>query len=327
MKKILTIAIPTYNRRKYLNLSLESIYSQIDDRVEVIVSDNCSQDDTESFIRKEYPQAIYYKNEANVGMENFQRCYKRATGKFIWLLGDDDVITEGSLKVVLDFLEQNEDVSLIFMNHTSFHDIYEGVEKCNSPFLDCSIGNFVTKDKSKFIKIARHQLTFISCFIISNDNYKLIDNPDKYNKSFFLQSCIAFEVSRKTNAKLGIISRICVAQNIVAPEYKAKPIQMDAYTNIFIKDEFNVYCNLAPDFGYNKKCMRKAYADFICSTAPKYILSIKAQGYPWKDVFWSEAFPILRVFPKVWITIIPAALMPSFIAKWLRLIKRKITSR
>ena len=40
--KLLTIAIPTYNRADMLLRALQSISSQYDDRIEVIVSDNAS---------------------------------------------------------------------------------------------------------------------------------------------------------------------------------------------------------------------------------------------------------------------------------------------
>lgn len=52
MEKILTIAIPTYNRANYLKRALKSIAKQYDDRLEIIVSDNASLDDTEEVVRE-----------------------------------------------------------------------------------------------------------------------------------------------------------------------------------------------------------------------------------------------------------------------------------
>ena len=50
--KLLTIAIPTYNGSKTISDMLNILLPQVDDRVEIIISDNCSTDNTEDIIRK-----------------------------------------------------------------------------------------------------------------------------------------------------------------------------------------------------------------------------------------------------------------------------------
>ena len=65
-EKLLTIAIPTYNGEKTISDMLELLLPQVDDRVEIIISDNCSTDDTYDIInkyiilQKEYGQPMYY---------------------------------------------------------------------------------------------------------------------------------------------------------------------------------------------------------------------------------------------------------------------------
>ena len=61
---LLSICIPTYNRAEYLKKTLESIVWQRDflsKDVEVVISDNCSTDDTASVVAKfveKYPNKI-----------------------------------------------------------------------------------------------------------------------------------------------------------------------------------------------------------------------------------------------------------------------------
>ena len=43
---LLTIAIPTYNRANYLKRALQSIAEQYDSRLEILVSNNASEDTT-----------------------------------------------------------------------------------------------------------------------------------------------------------------------------------------------------------------------------------------------------------------------------------------
>ena len=53
VKPLLSICIPTYNRSGYLEQCLESIVHQERfDEIEVIISDNCSTDDTEAVCKK-----------------------------------------------------------------------------------------------------------------------------------------------------------------------------------------------------------------------------------------------------------------------------------
>ena len=55
MEKILTVAIPTYNRAKYLDLLLSGLLSQVEDLrgwVDIVISDNCSTDGTREVVRR-----------------------------------------------------------------------------------------------------------------------------------------------------------------------------------------------------------------------------------------------------------------------------------
>ena len=58
---ILTIGIPTYNRRKTLEKTLNSVLSQITNEVELIVSDNASTDDTKIYMNKVLENNIIYQ--------------------------------------------------------------------------------------------------------------------------------------------------------------------------------------------------------------------------------------------------------------------------
>lgn len=77
---ILTIAIPTYNSSKYLKETLEKTIIQCEknNEIEILVSDNCSTDDTESvvkdFINKEI-NIRYLKNSQNVGLDKNVKTY------------------------------------------------------------------------------------------------------------------------------------------------------------------------------------------------------------------------------------------------------------
>jgi len=120
---ILSICIPTWNRSKILDISLKNFLDQIKDvnlpELELYVSDNCSEDETEQVVKKYISQGLpitYNRNESNIGAAgNFVKCMQWASGKYILLLGDDDVLKQGALKYILDML-RGKDYGLLHLN-------------------------------------------------------------------------------------------------------------------------------------------------------------------------------------------------------------------
>lgn len=110
-KPLLTIAIPTYNRSAFLAQLLEVLAPQLveEPRVELMISDNSSQDDTPTVVEsfREKGLALTYKrNETNIGADaNFIHCFEMARGEYVWIFGDDDIIVPGGLQAVLRQLE------------------------------------------------------------------------------------------------------------------------------------------------------------------------------------------------------------------------------
>ena len=131
MKKIknkyplLTIAIPTYNRLKYLKQLLPCVVKQVKDvnaekdKVEIVISDNASSEDyytyCSSFIDADSNIDIrYFRNNKNLGSErNFAKAISRAKGKYVWLIGDDDILLSNAVTSVLEAAENWEPSMII----------------------------------------------------------------------------------------------------------------------------------------------------------------------------------------------------------------------
>jgi glycosyltransferase involved in cell wall biosynthesis len=107
---LLSICIPTYNRREYLETSLGEIAKQAAEfpEVEVIVINNNSTDTTEYFIaglHNRYPKIRYFRNDKNLGGErNHIRCLEEAKGEYAWLFGDDEILLPGGIAHVVESL-------------------------------------------------------------------------------------------------------------------------------------------------------------------------------------------------------------------------------
>lgn len=118
---MVTIGIPTYNRSQYLRKCLEAIFHDIGDdpQFEVLISDNCSDDDTQILIEgltKRYANLSYIRNTENIGgAANFDQVYNMAGGKFVFSLGDDDYYNPGVPYKMLEAVKQNQDCSIVAM--------------------------------------------------------------------------------------------------------------------------------------------------------------------------------------------------------------------
>jgi glycosyltransferase involved in cell wall biosynthesis len=123
--KLLTIAIPTYNRAELLDKQLAWLAQALkgfESDCEIFVSDNCSTDKTQEVIKKwqtNLSQMTFKssKNSKNIGvMRNIIHCLKSATTKYVWTIGDDDPIQDKAVAYVITQLKKREDLSLLFLN-------------------------------------------------------------------------------------------------------------------------------------------------------------------------------------------------------------------
>lgn len=119
----LSICIPTYNRAHLLEsalLSLEPQILRVEGRVEVIVCDNHSQDETPEVVRDAQGRwpFRYYRNKENLGAaRNAVRLITElAEGEFLWMLGDDDIVRPDGVARVLSVLEQYPEIDYVFVN-------------------------------------------------------------------------------------------------------------------------------------------------------------------------------------------------------------------
>ena len=110
-----TIAIPTFNRAaKTLPETLQSALDQTYGNVEIIVSDNCSTDDTEDVVRRFGRSVQYVRQAENLGLNgNLNQCIDRATGDYVLLLHDDDLIDPDFVESCITAVAGSRSVGLI----------------------------------------------------------------------------------------------------------------------------------------------------------------------------------------------------------------------
>jgi abequosyltransferase len=178
-KPLLTIAIPTYNRSRYLRELLQSLLEDLrgESRIELIVSDNASPDETPQLVeefRNRGLQLRYIRNETNIGADaNFLQCFEQASGKYVWIFGDDDIIVPGGIEKALRLLAA-DDYSLVYMSPYEFRSDY--IEERRSDKLGRVAE--VLPDGFRMVRRAGAMLTFISANIVNKEHYSRTRHPD-----------------------------------------------------------------------------------------------------------------------------------------------------
>ncbi|HFU4451057.1 TPA: glycosyltransferase family 2 protein [Streptococcus suis] len=124
----ISIVIPTYNRELFLKEALESIFCQKNVRIEIIVIDDCSTDNTETLINEISKRApsnicmVYQKNESKqfAHISRF-RGLEIATGDIIVFMDDDDFYIDDSVfELVKDIFERNKSIGAFIASTAKF---------------------------------------------------------------------------------------------------------------------------------------------------------------------------------------------------------------
>jgi glycosyltransferase involved in cell wall biosynthesis len=215
-KPLLSICIPTYNRAIYLNKTIASIVSQPEfnsGEVELIISDNASEDNTEEIVKiyqKEHENIFYYKNEENIRDKNFPEAIKRAHGTYRKLCNDTLIFRKNSIKYMINMVKLNiSEKPVIFF--TNRYNIFR-----QKPIIN---------DFDLFIKIVSFRMTWIGGFGIWADDFNKIGDIYAGHELSLWQTKIILEIfATKKNALIDnshlFISQDVINKNVSYDMYK-----------------------------------------------------------------------------------------------------------
>lgn len=117
---LLTIAIPTFNRKESLQNLIKSLIKEKNQSFNILVSDNNSKDGTEDMVKKfmtHHKNISYSKNKTNIGYSgNILRLYKLTKTKYIWFLSDDEILVPEALEKILISINKYKP-SVALFNH------------------------------------------------------------------------------------------------------------------------------------------------------------------------------------------------------------------
>ena len=120
---IVSVLMTAYNREKYIADAIESVLSSVYENWELIILDDCSNDNTITIARKfesKDKRIRIFKNENNLGQfNNRNKIVGYAKGKYIKYLDSDDLLYPHCLDAMVSAMEKFPDagIGLSFNNY------------------------------------------------------------------------------------------------------------------------------------------------------------------------------------------------------------------
>jgi len=106
---LVSICIPCYNGADHIRHAVDSVLNQTYSNIEIIISDDCSTDLTYSILNEYQDDRIQItRNQANYGFAgNWNHVVSLASGEYIKLLPQDDVISDDCIAKQVDALRSH----------------------------------------------------------------------------------------------------------------------------------------------------------------------------------------------------------------------------
>lgn len=109
-RPLVSILIPVYNRESVISETIDCAINQTYENIEIIVSDNCSQDKTWSILEeyaKKDKRIKIFSNEVNVGpVLNWIKCTEVANGEYVKFLFSDDLLSPNYIQNTLNLFDE-----------------------------------------------------------------------------------------------------------------------------------------------------------------------------------------------------------------------------
>lgn len=172
-----SILIPTRNGGKYLPYCVETLLSQDYEDVEIIISNNCSEDNTSSYLSTITDKRVRVIQPAEVlsMVYNYEFALSQAKGDWIMLLGDDDGVQPYFFELAEFLTIQAGKKHLNLINSVRSYFFWPG---CESMYAD----NLVGYNAKAFCTVENTKIQCLSLFIGQKPYFNI---PQMYTTSLF----------------------------------------------------------------------------------------------------------------------------------------------
>lgn len=280
--KTLSIYIPTWNRSNYLDQLLETLVKSaigFEENIEIVISDNASDDDTFLVVEKyrlNYSYIRYHRNKENIWEGNYRQAPELCDGSYLWIIGDDDqvgenaicevlsAIKEGPMTIVIDYTVYSRD----FKNCLT-KPIYGIKEKINITDFNVALNTFGVG------------AGFLSCVVYKKEIYHASNavNTSKLRNVGFYPMFLAYFAISKSSSIIAIPSGHLMRRgNNERFVRKESQINNEEMIETFILGSCLMWKELI-NLGYDPEVVEKVKDRYFKSTLLKIIVNAIKNGF------------------------------------------------
>lgn len=119
MRPFVSVIIPNYNHGKYIASRIESVLGQSYGNFEVIILDDCSEDESRSVIegfkgRGHIAQVLYNEKNSGSAFAQWRKGLEAASGELVWIAESDDICEPDMLETLVCAFEKDNSTVLSF---------------------------------------------------------------------------------------------------------------------------------------------------------------------------------------------------------------------
>ena len=310
----LSVSMCSYFGKDYIRDQLLSIHRQTVPVDEIVICDDCSEDDTVEIIRKltkqyDLPVRLFI-NEWNYGYKkNFEQAICRCTGDIIFLSDQDDTWIPTKVETIVNYFDRNPDKNFVFTNATLIN--FSGAE-CYSQTLFDALG-MDKKTLHRFDQGYVLETLGINCRVTGATaafRASLIPYCIPLPMSIVHDEAIA--LSSAFQGKIGYISQCLIKyrqhsdQTLgIAQALKRRKMHWDNTTNIMmwhrnLAEPYDLRTKNKLDFMYRRYwAIRSSWAIFRLSHLYFLGLYRKYETYPQRTFWWDIKSRFVYLFDRL----------------------------
>lgn len=317
MAILLSICVPTFNRSSCLKELLGSIFNSIhgfEEQVEIVVSDNHSNDSTRDVVKEfaaRLPGVRYLQPPMPIPAdENFRFAAQNASGRYLWICGDDDKLERTALGKIFPLL--NNGVEVLILNFSVWD---KNLKKRISPSFYSLSTDAIFETPDSVMSYFGLRLSFISSVVMHRELF--FKTPrDEYQKY----------------VEYGFPFMYAVYYGLLPDKkaiYLAEPQLVNRAGNsggydwykYFVTGSCLIFDQLAKD-GYSETSVVRAKYAVLTKYVFKTVLVHKRDGVTLKGL-WKLMLPRYWRSFRFWIFIVPALIVPGKLVMWVWLVYKK----
>lgn len=238
-----SVIVVNYNTLELTKNTINSVIEKTRDlNYEIILVDNASTDGSVEFFEREYTdKVIFIKNSENLG---FGRANNKgieiSKGKYVFLLNSDTLLINNAIKILFDFMENNEscgvcggnlfDINLIPTNSFNKNMLNYRDEYINS-IINLFLKFFNLKKKSfNYTKIPLKVEIIVGADMFIRKN--ILSQTGSFDEDFFMyheESELCFRILKKRYSIYSIPQAKIIHLEGKSSQFKERKFRMDRY--------------------------------------------------------------------------------------------------